>query len=174
MGVLVRVLIGVALTVGLAPFARAGGELPPPRYELKQEMPITGSHISRRAVWGSEIPINRSYSELTLDEQRVVKSRYESMAPGDEPPYPANGLMPIYEAVREVQRKLAAEGNLTMFIEVDERGEAISVSVIKSPDPKLTQALASVLMLTKYKPAICGGVPCRMGYPFRMTFSVER
>ena len=69
---------------------------------------------------------------------------------------------------------MLAQGDLTMFVEVNEQGEATAVSVLKSPDPKLTQAVAAVLMLTKYKPALCRGQPCGMGYPFRMNFSVER
>ena len=63
-------------------------------------------------------------------------------------------------------------GEVSIFIEVDERGRGVAASVLKSPDSKLTTALASVLMLTQYKPAVCGGVPCRMSYPFRITFSM--
>jgi hypothetical protein len=39
--------------------------------------------------------------------------------------------------------------------------------------PKMTKAMASVLMLEKYKPAVCGGSPCQMQFPFRMNFHVE-
>ena len=95
------------------------------------------------------------------------------MRPLDEPPYPIDGLKPVFEARREVQRKLLAEGELSMFVEVDPKGQATAVSVIKSPDPKLTQVVASVLMLTKYKPAVCRGQPCQMAYPLRTTFTVS-
>ena len=154
--------------------ARAADELPAPIYSLKQDAPSTGSYISRKVVTGSEIPINRRYAELTPAEQALVKSRYEAMMPLDEPPYPIDGLVPLFNAVRKVQDAVLAQGELSMFVDVDARGEATTVSVLKSPDPKLTQAVAAVLMLTKYKPALCRGQPCRMGYPFRMTFSVER
>lgn len=33
--------------------------------------------------------------------------------------------------------------------------------------------VSSVLMLTKFKPAICGGVPCRMEYPFLYAFEIR-
>jgi hypothetical protein len=45
--------------------------------------------------------------------------------------------------------------------------------MMKSPDPKLTQGVATALMLTKYKPAVCRGQPCQMAYPLRMTFTVS-
>jgi hypothetical protein len=154
--------------------ARSADGLPPPIYAIKQDVPSIGTNIPRKAVTSSEIPINRRYGELTPAEQELVKSRYEAMMPLDEPPYPIDGLLPLFNAVRKVQDAVLAEGELTMFVDVDAQGQATSVSVMKSPDPKLTQAVASVLMLTKYKPALCRAQPCSMGYPFRMTFSVHR
>ena len=163
----------VALTAALAASAQAADELRPPIYSLKQEVAITGSNISRRAVTSARIPLNRRYAELTPEEQDVVKSAYEAMYPLDEPPYPIDGTLPIFQALRTVQNKLLAQGDLSLFVEVDAQGQATAVSVMQSPDAKMTQAVAAVLMLTKYKPAVCRGRPCSMGYPFRMTFSVE-
>ena len=60
-----------------------------------------------------------------------------------------------------------------MFVEVDPEGQATAVSMMKSPDPKLTQGVATALMLTKYKHAVCRGQPCQMAYPLRMTFTVS-
>ena len=62
-----------------------------------------------------------------------------------------------------------------IFIDVDATGKAASASVIKALalDPDMTLAVAQILMLTKYKPAICSERPCAMGYPFRVTFSVS-
>ena len=169
-----HVLGCATLTAALTASARAADELTAPIYSLKQEVASTGSNILRRAVMGSSVPLNRRYAELTREEQDIVKSAYEAMYPLDEPPYPIDGTLPIFQAVRTIQRVLLEQGELAMFVEVDARGQATSVSVMKSPDPKLTQAVASVLMLTKYKPAVCRGQPCGMGYPFRVTFSVDR
>ena len=168
-----RVVSCAAVAGFMASSTWAAGELPPPVFAIKQAVPTTGSNIARRVVTSSQIPINRRYGELTREEQDVVKAGYEAMMPLDEPPYPADGLVPMFEAVREIQRKLLAQGELTMFVDVDPQGRATSVSVLKSPDAKLTQAVANVLMLTKYKPAVCGGQACRMSYPFRMTFTVD-
>ena len=162
-------MIGVLCSAALA-----ADELPPAIYAIKQDVPSTGTNSPRKVATSSEIPLNRRYGELTPAEQGLVKSRYEAMMPLDEPPYPIDGLLPLFNAVRKVQDAVLAQGELSMFVDIDAQGQATSVSVMKSPDPKLTQAVASVLMLTKYKPALCRGQPCSMGYPFRMTFSVER
>jgi hypothetical protein len=174
MRALIRIFAAAAMTGILCSAAQAADALPPPVYAMKQDAPSTGTNIPRKVVTSSEIPINRRYAELTPAEQEMVKSRYEAMMPLDEPPYPADGLVPLFNAVRKVQDAVLAQGELTMFVEVNQQGEATAVSVLKSPDPKLTQAVAAVLMLTKYKPALCRGQPCSMGYPFRMNFSVER
>jgi hypothetical protein len=165
--------VACLLAAVLAGNVRAAEELPPPIYALKQEVASTGTNIPRRAVTSGRIPLNRRYADLTADEKDVVKSAYEAMYPLDEPPYPADGTLPIFRAVRTLQSKLLAQGDLTLFVDVDAQGKATAVSVMQSPDPKLAQAVAEVLMLTKYKPAVCRGQPCSMGYPFRMTFSVE-
>ena len=161
-----------AVAALVAAAAWGADALPPPIYELKQETASTGSRIPRRQVWTSKVPLNRTYAQLTPDEQATVKSVYEAMAPGDEPPYPEDGLLPIFKAVRLMMDKYYPAGEVSIFIEVDERGHGVAASLLKSPDYKLTTALVSVLMLTQYKPAVCGGVPCRMSYPFRMTFSM--
>ena len=171
---LIGLLAAAAMIDTLCATAQAAEELPPPIYVIKQDVPSIGTNIPRKVATSSDIPINRRYGELTPAEQEIVKSRYEAMMPLDEPPYPADGLLPLFNAIRKVQDAVLAQGDLTMFVDVDAQGRATSVSVMKSPDSKLTQAVASVLMLTKHKPAVCGGQPCSMGYPFRMKFSVDR
>lgn len=60
-----------------------------------------------------------------------------------------------------------------MAATIDAHGNAIAVEVFKSPDPQMTKAMAGVLMLEKYKPAVCGGSPCQMQFPFRTIFRVN-
>jgi len=168
-------VVAIACAVAGGSWARAAETLPPESFGLKDEMPPTGSHLRRNAFTSSAVPINRRYSELTDEQKEIVRSRYEAMRPTDEPPYPADGLAPLMAAVHKVQRKVLAQGDLVIFVDVDAAGDAVTASVVKSPvlDPDLTRAVAQILMLTKYKPAICSGRPCAMGYPFRVTFSVE-
>jgi hypothetical protein len=153
--------------------ARADEALPPARYAIRQDVPTTGTHIPRRVFTGSVIPINRRYVDLTAEERRLVKSQYEAMADADEPPFPVDGLESVYAAIAKVQKTLLVTGKLAAEVDVDAQGQASAVRILASPDPKLTQAVASVLMLTRYKPAVCGARPCRMSLPVNVSFSVD-
>ena len=166
-------LPALAGALAFAPNARGDDALPPAQYFIKQEQASTGSNIPRRVYQGSEIPINRTFAQLTSEERQLVKSQYESIADGDEPPFPANGLRPIYDAIAKIQGKLLVTGLLSMHADIDATGTVTGVSVYRSPDQKLTEAAATVLMLTKFKPAVCGGNPCKMAFPLRVTFKVD-
>lgn len=142
-------------------------------YSLRADQPPTGSNIPRRIVEGSQLPFDKRYHELTLEQQNLLKTQYERMSEADEPPYPANGLGPIYKFIAEGQQRLQVRGQLTMIVDVDARGQAKSVSVLQSPDPEMTNLVAAILVLEKYKPGMCAGTPCSMQFPFRMNFAVR-
>ena len=141
-----------------------------PLYSLKQDQPDIGTNIKRSVVTGSVLPLDKRYSELTPEQQASVKSQYEQLGPNDEPPYPLNGLGPVYKVIAAGQRKLHVTGNLTVAVEVNSEGDATSVSVLRSTNPEMVNFVASVLMLQKYKPASCNGSPCTMQFPFRIAF----
>lgn len=153
---------------------RAEEPLPPAAYRLKEDQASTGTNIRSTVVYGSAIPLNRRYAEMTAEERRLVKSQYEPMADDDEPPFPVNGLGPVYADVQKVVQKLQVAGQMTFAVDINADGEATAVKVLLAADPKLTRTVASVLMLTKYKPAICAGRPCAMAYPFRIGASITR
>jgi hypothetical protein len=159
-------LVLVLALSGLVP-AMAQDSRPAATFNIKQDDPSTGTHIRQRIVTNSVLPLDKTYEQLTPEQQAWLKSEYENIAPGDEPPYPRHGLAPIYKAVSEVQQKLDITGDLTLFVDVDGEGRPVSVSVLQSPDPQMTRAAAAILMLQEYKPAVCGGKPCRMQFPFR-------
>ena len=134
-----------------------------------------GCGISQDDIENIMVPPKKPYSQLTPEEKRLVKSQYYSMADADEPPYPVNGPQTIFEAIRDIQRKLGnsgirVSGTLSVFVDVDYKGKATAIEVEESPDPQMTKAAAAVLMLQKYKPAECKGSPCNMQYPFRIEF----
>ena len=145
-----------------------------PRYSLRQDQADTGTNIKRDVVSGSAIPIDKRYSEFTSEEQAHVKSWYERMGPNDEPPFPLDGLRPLYSAVAAAQQKLLVTGSLSVAVAVNTQGEATSVDVFRSPDSQMTRVVASILMLQKYKPAFCSGVACAMQFPFRIEFTTRR
>ncbi len=143
-----------------------------PRYTLKQPELTTGTNI-RGTIASATIPFDKKFGDLTLEQQRQVRSQYERMGPEDEPPFPVNGLGPIYKTIAAAQQKLRVEGNLSVAVEVDSLGRALSVSVFQTTDPKMTQFVAAVLMKEAYKPAVCAGSPCTMQFPFRMHFQTS-
>ena len=151
----------------------ASDSVAPARYSLKQEAPDIGSHILRDIVSNGLIPVNRRYAELTPEQQGLLKSQYESMADGDEPPFPADGLASIYNPIAKGQQKLLVRGTLELHVEISPNGEATAVKVFRSPDPEMTRFAAAVLMATKYKPAICSGSPCQMSFPFVVNLAVR-
>jgi hypothetical protein len=144
-----------------------------PEYVIKEDEPRTGSLIRRNAVHGSSIPINKRYDELTAEEKASVNQDYEKIEPGDEPPFPLDGLRPVYDAVRKIQGKLQVRGELYLIVTVGADGKATEVKVIGSPSPEMVRGAASVMLLTKFKPAQCRGQPCRMDFPFHFDFRLE-
>jgi hypothetical protein len=127
----------------------------------------TGTIIKKDIRWESKIPLNKTYEELTPEQKAELHSQYEAMPEGDEPPFPAEGIKPIFSAIRKAQRLRQAHGNLIMAVTVDPEGNATKVEELGSVyDLQMTQLAQQVLLLTKYKPAVCSGKPCTMKYKF--------
>ena len=148
--------------------------LPPETFRLRQSEPSTGTHIPRTNVSGSQVPLNRTYGQLTDAQKRIVKQQYEPMAEADEPPFPVDGLGPLMRAAQQVVQLTQETGELSLVAHIDSTGQATSVDVLRAGDAVLARRVASVLMLTKYKPAVCGGRPCAMDFPLRLAARLER
>jgi hypothetical protein len=144
-----------------------------PKYGTKEAEPRTGSFIKRNLTLGSPIPINRRYDELTSEEKASILQYYEAMEPSDEPPFPSNGLQPIYDAIQKAQALMLVTGEMLLFVMINAEGVATEVTAINSPSPDMTRFASSVLLLTKFKPALCKGQPCKMEYPFGFVFRVK-
>lgn len=138
-------------------------------YKLMESAPATGTFIKKQLV-SSYLPFNKRYSELTAEQKARLKAEYDKMPDGDEPPFPKDGLGSVYLKLTRAQERLQSEGALLMHVKVDANGEAQSVDVIESPDRDMTQVAAGVLILEKYKPAVCAGQPCASSFPVRMEF----
>src|SRR5258708_16758746 len=94
------------------------------------------------------------------------------MAENDEPPFPIDGLGPLYKAIAEVHKQLlrtrfglGVNGLLALHLQVDSQGRATSVSAYRSPDPEMTKYAAAVVTLPQYKPAWSGRQPCPKEFP---------
>lgn len=136
-------------------------------YAMKDNEGYTGSLIKRDRVHG-DLPLDKTYAQLSEAEKNRVKAAYEPMRPGDEPPFPERGLGPLYFAVTKANDKIGEIGLLDMAVTIDSTGAPTKIEVYKSPDHDLTMAAVQIIMLTKFKPAVCNGQPCTMAFPFSM------
>ena len=144
-----------------------------PQYGIKDRDPPIGSNIRRNITEGSHIPINKKYSEMSAEEKEAVRRYYEVMETDDEPPFPAEGLRPIHDAVAKAQQKLLVTGRLVLVASVGPDGNVTDVKAIGSPSSEMVQAAGSIVVLSKFKPALCKGQACKMDYPFIFNFKVR-
>ncbi|HET9862167.1 MAG TPA: hypothetical protein VFP37_01885, partial [Steroidobacteraceae bacterium] len=119
--------------------------------------------------WRSKIPLDKTWEQLTPEQQAEFRSLYESMPEYDEPPFPAEGIKPVFNAVKKAQEARQAKGELNFAVTVGPDGTATNVEDFGSVhDKEMTQYVSSVLLMTKYKPAKCNGAPCVMQFPFKL------
>ena len=137
-------------------------------YGIKQSTPSAGSNIKREIVKAGTTPLDKTYAELTPEQIARLKAQYESMGPNDEPPYPLHGLRPLYSLLARAheQYDLRYKGELMIYANVDSSGTVTSISVSKSPDLEISQAVANFMTLQKFKPALCNSAPCAQVFPF--------
>jgi hypothetical protein len=137
-------------------------------YVVKQSTPSEGSHIKKAIVVAGNIPLDKTYAELSPEQKKSLNDIYEKMGPGDEPPFPVKGLMPLYRGLADTHEKLELEfkGPVTMYVQVDSQGNAGALYLVEAPDPQIGQAVANILATQKFKPALCAGTPCSMRYVF--------
>jgi hypothetical protein len=135
-------------------------------YAIKVEQ--TRSHIRRDAAVGLSVPPQLAYAALTPAQQWTVKQPYRILQEDDEPPYPLAGSGAVVKAFMEVQQKMRMDGYFQLSVLVGADGQCESVNINQAPDAKLGELAASILMLSKFKPAVCAGKPCAMRYPIGM------
>ena len=127
----------------------------------------TGTIIKKDIRWDSKIPLDKTYGELTPEQKAELHAMYEKLAPGDEPPFPADGIKPIFSAIKKAQRILQARGELNMAVTVGPDGKASQVEDLGGVyNIQMTEIAQQALLLTKYKPAVCNGSPCTMKFKF--------
>lgn len=166
-------LRSLLMCLAVSSFVPGHSAQPDPQFGIKSDEPRTGSMIRRYVVSFSQIPINRRYEELAPDEKSTLHSWWEQIADGDEPPFPADGLRPLHDAIRQAQQKLLVRGELFLIATVGPDGVVTEVKAIGSPSPEMTRAAATILALTKFKPAVCSNSPCQMDFPVKYRFRVE-
>jgi hypothetical protein len=132
-------------------------------FTLKQDEPSLGTHIPQVLV-SSSIPLDQTYNQLSDAHKAMLRGLYEDMSEQDEPPFPANGLGKLLEAINKGATKHQARGDFALIVHVASDGLASSVEVLKTPNDEFGRFAASVVMLTKFKPALCGAQACAMDF----------
>ena len=163
-------LLALAVILGAHLGAKAQ---PRPEYGIREDQPRTGSMIRRQMVGPTAVSVNLSWEQLPPGDRAKFKENYEAMPPGDEPPFPTGGLKAILDPVRKAQSKLLVTGDLFLVAKIDPTGVAEEIAVYGSPSPEMTKFASQVLLLAKFKPAVCSGQPCAMEFPLRMHFRTE-
>jgi hypothetical protein len=129
----------------------------------------TGTILKKDLKWSSKLPIDKTYEQFTPEEKAELRAMYPQLKPDDEPPYPLEGMKPIFSALKQAQHVLQARGELNMVVTVGPDGKAIKVEDFGGVyNAKMTELAQQVLLLTKYKPALCDGTPCAMPFPFQL------
>ena len=143
------------------------------QYRMKEDEPRTGT-LLKRDIARATIPYDMSYADLPDAVKARLRAMYAEMGPEDEPPFPATGYGHLMRTLAEVRRKVRIEGIFDLGVMVGPDGRATEIKVYRSPDPKLATVVANVLVLEKYKAALCGGTPCTQEFPFVVNFTAGR
>lgn len=150
-----------------APIAKAN-------YTLKEDVQGSAMLIRRNVATAIPVPPNHPYDKLSADEQATVKGWFPALAPGDEPPYPLNGPAPFYQTVQRIVSVTRQQGAIYVYVLVDKEGKTVNVTAVGLDNPEVSKVVATAAGLVKYKPAVCGGQPCEMMYPYRLALTLDR
>jgi len=170
---------------GVAVFAGSGR-----KYEgLFENGWPAGSGMAESGKQGDDARVTDEGSWDELPEAGRIENRraYPMLAPGDDPPYPLKGRKETNDAIGDINEKLGPmRGRLRVHVLVGADGKAKSVKLFERPQyyiakdrqaqarvDLLIQNQGKVLMVDKYKPAMCSGQPCEMVYVLLYVFSIN-
>jgi hypothetical protein len=154
----------------LASQAVLADELPRKQFEIKEEQ--LGSRLPRVALRSEGLPLNRRWADLSDAEKALVRANYDGMPAVDEPPFPAQGLMPIFDAIKRGADKQGPLGTLTLVADVDSAGKVRHVDTFGKVDAEFARFASQVLIATPFKPALCAAQACNMQYVLRVQFGM--
>lgn len=138
-----------------------------PRHHIYDDTPRNGVKAPR--VMEIAVPFNLPYEKLNAEQRQYIKRDYPILQEQDEPPYPLAGRQAIFKRLIEMQDILCiAGGKVRLDALISETGQPQKVTFWKAPDAETARITGSILMLIKYKPALCAGQPCAMSYPLNI------
>jgi hypothetical protein len=161
--------IVVFLLLATSPSVLAA-EPPVPKagYSAQEATPKTGSRLRENIGSTSLYPLDRPWHRFTDEQKAKVRALYEDMPVEDEPPFPAKGMQPVLQDLSRILGAARAEGVVHLEMTVDPTGKTTAFKIYKMPDLDTAKYVAVVFNATKFKPAVCGGKPCQMDFPFRL------
>lgn len=142
-------------------------------YVLRDDRAPTGSRIKRHNISPLKYPVNKPYRDFSDAEKAAFHAHFEGLPAGDEPPFPAAGLREVLQAVALAQENFLDRGELSLIAHVGADGVATRVTALKTPSPEMAQVAGKVLLVAKYKPAVCSGKPCAGEFPLMLEFRVQ-
>lgn len=143
------------------------------RDTVVKDRPATGTRIRQDLAGPTPVPINLPYDRLSPSDKAKVRERYIDLPAEDEPPYPVGGLKDVLVPITKGQQLLLASGELFVVATVGENGLVTELQVLASPSPKMTKGVANVLFNVRFKPGLCGGIPCKMEFPLHLAFTTN-
>jgi len=142
-------------------------------YTMKRETPAIGTRIPEDAAYGTFLPYNKGYKDLSDEQKQIVRAMFPLLKDDEEPPYPLYGPLAITRGVTTIPRSIMAGGAVYINVNIGTDGIPLSAVVIKAPTPEVGKFVSSVLLLNKFKPARCAGKPCEMMYPYKMAYDLR-
>jgi hypothetical protein len=154
---------------------RVDGLPPPPaateKFYLKDDEPHTGSNI-KDTLATTSYPPDAGWAALSPAAQALVKTMFPALEDGDEPPYPEQGIRPVYMLLREAARAYRLDsGTIVVLVTVEADGTASSAASIGELDEKVRRFASAATLAQRYKPARCHGQPCKMIFPYNFRFA---
>ena len=141
-------------------------------YVAWSDAPPTGSHLHGKVI-RSPLPPQRGYDELTPAQRQMVRDEYPALDDGDEPPYPLHGPGELFATLGKIAgRYVIRAPDLAIFVLVGADGKVESVTTFGIDDTEARRLAGIAAGMLKYKPARCGGQPCRMTVPFHVNLQV--
>lgn len=157
---------------------RAVGAVPVPagnydEFGLNDDDPAFRALAQREAARRAP-PKDANWIALTPDQKQVVRHAYPALDDRDEPPYPLKGMRPFHAEVSALYAKMPEyEGEGMVYVTVGADGVPTSATTYGVTHQEFGRYLSMVVMMQRFKPALCAGTPCAMIFPIRFSFALE-
>ncbi len=140
--------------------------------EVRSDTQRTGTFI-RQSLLGARVAADKDYADLSAADKAWVRADFAPMAESDEPPYPVGGVKALTAGIVQAQVKMRLQGHLRLVAKVEADGSVSRVDAIATPDEQMGKGVAAMVMLQKFKPALCKGQPCSMDFPVNVRLSIN-